>query len=113
MLGLLGIKNFRLNSWQSDQKLFRYKYGNQRNAGPNHVVADHRAGNRKEPVAKMSHSPPETSIPPEKTGAQTGAESNPAAGSTKTEEVTEIGGPKGPEPTRYGDWEQNGRCTDF
>lgn len=25
----------------------------------------------------------------------------------------EIGGPKGPEPTRYGDWEQNGRCTDF
>lgn len=20
---------------------------------------------------------------------------------------------KGPEPTRYGDWEQNGRCTDF
>ena len=27
--------------------------------------------------------------------------------------VTEIGGPKGPEPTRYGDWEQGGRCTDF
>lgn len=25
----------------------------------------------------------------------------------------EIGGPKGPEPTRYGDWEINGRCTDF
>jgi hypothetical protein len=25
----------------------------------------------------------------------------------------EIGGPKGPEPTRYGDWEKNGRCTDF
>ncbi len=25
----------------------------------------------------------------------------------------EIGGPKGPEPTRYGDWEQKGRCTDF
>jgi hypothetical protein len=25
----------------------------------------------------------------------------------------EIGGPKGPEPTRYGDWEVNGRCTDF
>lgn len=25
----------------------------------------------------------------------------------------EIGGPKGPEPTRYGDWERNGRCTDF
>jgi len=25
----------------------------------------------------------------------------------------EIGGPKGPEPTRYGDWEINGRCSDF
>jgi hypothetical protein len=25
----------------------------------------------------------------------------------------EIGGPPGPEPTRYGDWEKNGRCIDF
>ncbi len=25
----------------------------------------------------------------------------------------EIGGPKGPEPTRYGDWERGGRCIDF
>jgi hypothetical protein len=25
----------------------------------------------------------------------------------------EIGGPKGPEPTRYGDWEVKGRCIDF
>jgi len=25
----------------------------------------------------------------------------------------EIGGPPGREPTRYGDWEINGRCTDF
>ena len=25
----------------------------------------------------------------------------------------DTGGPKGPEPTRYGDWENNGRCTDF
>ena len=25
----------------------------------------------------------------------------------------EIGGQRGPEPTRYGDWESNGRCTDF
>ena len=25
----------------------------------------------------------------------------------------EVGGPKGPEPTRYGDWEKAGRCTDF
>ena len=25
----------------------------------------------------------------------------------------EIGGPKGPEPTRFGDWEKGGRCIDF
>lgn len=25
----------------------------------------------------------------------------------------EIGGPSGPEPTRYCDWERNGRCYDF
>ena len=26
---------------------------------------------------------------------------------------TEIGGRQGPDPTRYGDWEINGRCVDF
>lgn len=26
---------------------------------------------------------------------------------------SEKNGPKGPEPTRYGDWEKGGRCTDF
>jgi hypothetical protein len=39
---------------------------------------------------------------------------------TKTVTVTvtevaplETGGPKGPEPTRFGDWERKGRCSDF
>ncbi len=27
--------------------------------------------------------------------------------------VQEFGGYSGPEPTRYGDWEKNGRCVDF
>ena len=27
--------------------------------------------------------------------------------------VKEVGGVDGPEPTRYGDWEKNGRCVDF
>ena len=27
--------------------------------------------------------------------------------------VKEIGGRKGPEPTRYGDWEKKGICYDF
>ena len=30
-----------------------------------------------------------------------------------SEPTEEIGGPKGPEPTRYGDWEVAGRCSDF
>lgn len=29
------------------------------------------------------------------------------------EKIREIGGPKGPEPTRYGDWDVGGRCSDF
>ena len=31
----------------------------------------------------------------------------------KQPQPTEYGGPKGREPTRYGDWEKNGRCIDF
>jgi len=42
----------------------------------------------------------------------------PATGATgkRTSEAApprEIGGPQGPEPTRYGDWEHKGRCSDF
>lgn len=29
------------------------------------------------------------------------------------EKPREIGGREGPDPTRYGDWEKNGRCIDF
>jgi len=29
------------------------------------------------------------------------------------EQQPEFGGRDGPEPTRYGDWEKNGRCIDF
>uniref|UniRef100_A0A7E4V6A3 Succinate dehydrogenase assembly factor 4, mitochondrial n=1 Tax=Panagrellus redivivus TaxID=6233 RepID=A0A7E4V6A3_PANRE len=28
-------------------------------------------------------------------------------------ETGEVGGPQGPEPTRYGDWERKGRVSDF
>ncbi|KAJ8973920.1 hypothetical protein NQ317_005931 [Molorchus minor] len=28
-------------------------------------------------------------------------------------ETGEMGGPRGPEPTRYGDWERNGKAYDF
>ena len=38
------------------------------------------------------------------------------AGKPRAEDATapaEIGGRPGPDPTRYGDWEKNGRCIDF
>ena len=31
----------------------------------------------------------------------------------KPKMVEEIGGPPGPEPTRYGDWQFKGKVTDF
>ena len=34
-------------------------------------------------------------------------------GGDETEPVPETGGPAGPEPTRYGDWERKGRAIDF
>ena len=33
--------------------------------------------------------------------------------SDATNRPKEIGGRDGPDPTRYGDWEKNGRCIDF
>ncbi|MGH8529397.1 MAG: DUF1674 domain-containing protein [Nevskiales bacterium] len=46
--------------------------------------------------------PPE--VAPQKSGLNEGRQ---------TDLPVEIGGPKGPEPTRYGDWEKKGRCIDF
>jgi hypothetical protein len=36
-----------------------------------------------------------------------------ARSATQPKKVEEIGGPPGPEPTRYGDWQFNGKVTDF
>ncbi len=35
------------------------------------------------------------------------------AGKIATQLPPELGGPKGPEPTRYGDWERKGIASDF
>ncbi|MBL8225949.1 MAG: DUF1674 domain-containing protein [Chromatiales bacterium] len=37
----------------------------------------------------------------------------PGADGTTPAHPRELGGPKGPDPTRYGDWERGGRCIDF
>lgn len=46
------------------------------------------------------------------TGPATDAPAGPAAPPAPTPPA-EIGGRDGPEPTRYGDWEKDGRCIDF
>tara|TARA_B100001564_G_scaffold266474_1_gene228055 strand:+ start:45 stop:185 length:141 start_codon:yes stop_codon:yes gene_type:complete len=38
---------------------------------------------------------------------------NPKVKKDTPKKVKEIGGRKGPDPSRYGDWEKNGRCIDF
>ena len=37
----------------------------------------------------------------------------PAGDAKPAEKPKELGGPSGPEPTRYGDWERKGICVDF
>ncbi|MGH8209688.1 MAG: DUF1674 domain-containing protein [Steroidobacteraceae bacterium] len=38
---------------------------------------------------------------------------SPSATPAEQPRPREIGGPSGPEPTRFGDWEKKGRCIDF
>jgi hypothetical protein len=59
----------------------------------------------------MSGSPNTPEIP----GSLEPAQSAPEVSTPASERARprEIGGPQGPEPTRYGDWERSGRCIDF
>lgn len=45
--------------------------------------------------------------------AEAAGEAARKAAEDRGEGTGEIGGPKGLEPTRYGDWEKSGRCVDF
>jgi len=56
------------------------------------------------PKTKAGAEAPE---PPAKPAAKSPAVAPKSAG------APEIGGREGPEPTRYGDWEVQGRCVDF
>jgi len=51
---------------------------------------------------------PETTKLPKPEAAEAGTDKDAAPSVTG-----EVGGPEGPEPTRYGDWEKKGRCIDF
>jgi hypothetical protein len=60
-------------------------------------------------IVKMSENSPSTAKP-----VLASVPRRPADAAAKSAAgPREIGGPKGPEPTRYGDWEVNGRCSDF
>lgn len=52
-------------------------------------------------------------LPPAAQRALKEAEERRAAQKEQAERAEELGGPKGAEPTRYGDWERNGRAVDF
>ena len=52
----------------------------------------------------MSETKPESKVDPQPKSDATPSEEPPK---------TEIGGRKGPEPTRFNDWEKGGRCIDF
>ena len=58
-------------------------------------------------MARQSPDKPETDSTP--------APADETAGKPDTgkRQPREVGGPKGLEPTRYGDWEKGGRCIDF
>jgi hypothetical protein len=53
--------------------------------------------------------------PPPPTDRGTDRNTTPATAKTTpvAQPPGEKGGAKGPEPTRFGDWEKNGRCFDF
>ena len=81
------------------------------------------ARSRAFPDCRFSSPDPEISDPTDYLVPMSKTEPNAAEESKKDEPVPskggpkqkpgEVGGPKGPEPTRYGDWEVGGRCTDF
>lgn len=52
-----------------------------------------------------NHQPEAESVQPEPAVSK--------AHENKPVDIKELNGPKGPEPTRFGDWERKGRCVDF
>lgn len=79
------------------------------------------------PKEKVASEPQATNVPSDSGNAEiAGAEAAPQlsrdainalaeakAAKEAAAKAREIGGPKGPEPTRFGDWENKGRCIDF
>jgi hypothetical protein len=65
-------------------------------------------------MAKPSAPPPEKKLSPQAERALKEAAERRAAHDAKPKAAPgEVGGPSGPEPTRYGDWEKKGLTSDF
>lgn len=58
------------------------------------------------------NAPQKDNLPPAAQRALAEAEARRKA-ARNSETPKELGGPKGEEPTRYGDWERGGRAVDF
>lgn len=56
---------------------------------------------------------PQRKLTPEAKRALAEAEERRAAAAAAEEQAKELGGPSGPEPTRFGDWERKGIASDF
>ncbi len=65
----------------------------------------------------MEDAPPNAApgkvLPPAARRALEEAEARRATAEAEAARVAELGGPKGPEPTRFGDWERKGIAVDF
>jgi len=66
----------------------------------------HKPKPRKAPVDPLQAAP-------KAAGQDAAAADSGKATAKPPEKPKEVGGPSGPEPTRYGDWERKGICVDF
>jgi hypothetical protein len=77
------------------------------------VFARVSCGRRRSILAEFAAVPNDQTLDPPDVRPATGHPSPVMPKPVDPRERVEIGGPKGPEPTRFGDWERNGRCVDF
>lgn len=65
------------------------------------------------PTDEPASEPPRKPLPPAAERALAEAAARRAAGMADVTRPKELEGPKGPEPTRYGDWDVKGIASDF
>ena len=65
------------------------------------------------PIAEVEGAAPGKALTPAARRALEEAAARRRAEGEAADRPAELGGPKGPEPTRYGDWERKGVAVDF